>query len=800
MKRPQGLSHSQVQDRLVQWGKNEIVEKPRKTKAAILCDQVNNPLTWLLATAVGASFWLGDRVDAGLILLIMLLNTVLGWIQEYKAEEAVRKLKQLTGDSVRVVREGREMEIDVKELVPGDVVSLEEGERAPADGILILGAELEFDEAVLTGESLPVTKKAEATGDGNKVFKGTVVSKGKGWMEVAHTGMNTRFGQLADKLQQIQDEKTPLSKKLDKLSRVMAGAGIGAGLLVVAAMGWGQNNWHGGVFTGISLAVAVIPEGLPAVLAVTLALGVQQMARNKAVVRKMAIVEALGATTVIATDKTGTITQNRMEVKSVVLGNQIFDWDTKQTEHLYNLLEAGLVCNNAVFAADTGDQEWEIIGDQTEGSLVKWAKRRGMDIRGVKEGVPVIKEYPFDSAIRLMTVVAQKGDEQMVFSKGAPEQMWERCSFLAENGKTVKMTAKYREEIKKAHDELAGKGLRLLAVGFKKWDKETNRDKVESHLIWLGMVAIADPLRPETVEVLRLAREAGIRVMMITGDSKVTASTIAMEAGMISGGERVVSGEELDQMDDETLLAEIPHIPVFARVRPEHKLRIVKALQANGEIVTMTGDGVNDALGIKQANVGVAMGRTGSDVAKETADVVLLDDNLQTVVGAVEGGRVIVTNIVNSVKYLVSCNWGELVTILAAVAVGWETPLLPVQILWINLVTDGLPALALAVDSPDTQVMKGKVITDKREWFLTAREWQGVIVAGVVMAALALIAFGLWGRAGAFNSLVAVQLAAALMVRGFRRPNKGMLGAISIAVFLQVLISIHPALRSLFKL
>lgn len=795
-----GLTREQASERLARYGPNDLPVKRGKGRWGILVDQFKSPLVLLLGAAALVAGVVGDVVDSGLIVAIVVVNAILGWVQEYKADEAVKKLKKLGGGRVRVMRSGREEEVGTSEIVPGDRVYLEEGTRIPADGRMVSTVELEVDEAVLTGESLPVVKKAGRASE-EVVFSGTLVARGYGWMEVSATGGATRFGQLAYSLSTVVKEESPLAIKLDRLARLMVICGAVAcaavvGLVVVEGGGW-LAAWSGGV----SLAVAVIPEGLPTVLSVTLAVGVSKMARRRAVVRKMAAVEALGGATVVACDKTGTLTKNEMEVRQVEVSGKLLppgqrpgisDGDFRQ------MLLAGVLASTAIMG------EGGIIGDQTEGALLKLSHGAGLDPKAVGFGYAKVTEYPFDGRTRLMSTVVETGDEgEVVYVKGAPEAVWERCKWMMDNGQLTMLDKERRERIREHHDEMAKSGLRVLGLAYKKLEKgvaRVERAGVEKDLVYLGMAGIADPLRAETPEVLAAAQAAGVRVIIVTGDSELTAHRIARDAGLVGEGEEeVLTGEELAKISDEALVNQIRQIRVYARVSPEQKLRIVRVWQSLGEIVVMAGDGVNDALALKQADVGVAMGKTGTDVARETADVVLLDDNLRTILKAIESGRNIVLNISQSVKFLLACNLGEVVAILGAAALTSQSPLSPAQILWVNLVTDSLPALALAVDSGRPNLMIGRARGVGR-WLVGRAELGWMIGAAAVVGFTSLGAWLAWGRVGMFTAIVEVQMLVALAVRGFRRPNGYLVGAIALVLVLQTVILTVPGLRGMFKI
>src|SRR3989344_8165082 len=756
MRRFSGLTTEQAAQALAKYRPNILPQKKGRGRWGILADQFKSPLVVLLGAAAVVAEVVGETVDAALIVAIVLVNAILGWVQEYKADEAVKKLRNMGGGKVRVKRSGTETEIEAGAIVPGDIVYLEEGLRVPADGRIVNAVELEVNEAVLTGESMPVSKQADQE-KASDVFSGTLVAKGYGWMEVTATGGATRFGQLAQELSGVKKEDSPLTIKLERLAKLMVVLGAAACTIMVGLVVWRGGGWLTAWSGGVSLAVAVIPEGLPTVLSVTLARGVSRMARQKAVVRKMAAVEALGGAGVVACDKTGTITKNEMEVRQIEVNGELMSPGKRPDvadDSFRQLLLTGVLASTATM----GDKG--VIGDQTEGALLKLADEAGLDPRAVGHGYAKVKEYPFDSKTHLVSAVVETGDEgEVVYVKGAPEAVWERCKWTMDNGQLTIMDKQRLGAIREHHDEMAGSGLRVLGLAYKKLEKEVarvERDNVEKGLVWLGMVGIADPVRPEAKAVLDKARIAGVQVIIITGDSELTARSIAREVGLVGEEEEeVVTGEELSAMTDQALTSQLRQVKVYARISPEQKLRIIKAWQALGEVVVMAGDGVNDALAIKQADVGVAMGKTGTDVARETADVVLLDDNLETILKAVENGRNIVLNIAQVVKYLMACNLGEVITIMAAAAATSIPPFTPAQILWVNLVTDSLPALALAVDSDRTNMMAGQAQRGG-PWLVGRADLGWMIGAAGVVGMGSLGAFLGWGRAGGFSALVVV--------------------------------------------
>ena len=688
-----GLSGEEASALLKSHGFNEIAVKPRQTPLQIFVSQFKSILAVLLILASLASLFLGDLVDGVLILLIIAINGILGFIQEYKAEQAIAALGKMTVSSARVVRDGIEQKIESRELVPGDIIILEQGDKIPADCTLVHSTHFEVNEASLTGESLSVEKNHEKEST-NKIFLGTIVAKGRGRAFVTTTGMQTRFGQIAKKLSKIEDTATPLEKKINTLAKQLGFLAL-MGAITVFIVGYLYNHpLVQMVFTSISLAVAAVPEGLPTVITITLAVGMQRMARKKAIMRRLSSIEALGSITVIATDKTGTLTQNQMRVSKVWLNDS-----SDKTERL--LLEAGVLCNNASLVKNN-DKKLDFLGDTTEGSLLLYAASNDVDVEKLRKSGKLIEEFAFDPALKLMSVLWEKNGEKYVYTKGS----YESILTVSKNVDT--------EEIEKIHTEFASDGLRVIAVAYKKVHSiPKNRKEAEDGLVFLGLVGIADPPRDEVTGAIKIARLAGIRTIMITGDNELTARAIASKIGLLENGDEIITGKQLKALTDSELLNKLDLIRIFARTTPEQKLRLVTLLQKQGHIVAVTGDGVNDALALKQADVGVSMGITGTDVAKEASDMILTDDNYATLVTAIAEGRTIYTNIKASVKYLVGSNTGEVITVVTGIFLGLPLIFSPIHLLYINLVSDGLPAISLAMMPKHAGIMKGSVVRSK---------------------------------------------------------------------------------------
>ncbi len=712
-----GLSSTEAKKRLEKYGENALVEKKRKPLWLLFLGQFRDFMVLVLIAAALVSLALGESSDAALIIFVILLHGTLGFIQEYKAEQAFAALKKMVAVTTRVWRDNKLRMIDVREIVPGDAVLVEAGDRIPADGVFFEGSGFSCDEAMLTGESVPVHKKP-----GDKVFMGTLCGSGKGTVIVEKTAMNTEMGKIADMVQGVEEEQTPLEADFEKLGKTIA-AGVLALCFVIFVIGVLRGFEVFNMFiTSVSLAVAAIPEGLPAVVTIVLAVGVQRMARRRAIIRKLKAVETLGCTTVIATDKTGTLTRNEMVVRKIFANGRIIDVGgvgyqpkgdftekgkkAKLAAEDELLMRIGLLCNNAYLKEDE-KAGWQIIGDSTEGALVVLAAKNNMWREEVAAKYPEIASFPFDAARKRMATVHKQGRKKIAYVKGAPEAILSVSSFIARDGSVKKITAAEKRSILELNDKLAGSGHRTLAFAYCELDGVAlDVGKVEKDLVFVGIAAMIDAPREEVKDSIALCKSAGIKVIMITGDHPLTAKAIADELGVSNG--RIMTGGELDKLSDDELDRIVDGIGVYARVSPAHKLRIVGLLKRKGHVVAVTGDGANDAPALKKADIGVAMGITGTDVSKESADMVLSDDNFATIVAAVEEGRGVYDNIKKTVAYLFSGNIAEVAIIFFAIMLGFPLPLLAFQILFINLVTDGLPAIALSVEPIEKDVMKRK--------------------------------------------------------------------------------------------
>jgi Ca2+-transporting ATPase len=720
-----GLTKAEVERRLERDGPNEIRAAAHVSPWKILFQQFKNVLIVILLVATVASAFLGHGVETIAIAVIVMFAVVLGFIQEYRAERAIEALREMAAPTVIVIRDGREVEIAAKNVVQGDIIVLQAGDKVAADARLIESVNLQAEEAALTGESVPIHKKTEALPEGvlslgdrsNMVFGGTIITYGRGRGIVVATGMKTEVGSIAEMLQTVETGRTPLQRNLDKVGRVLAQAALAIVAVVVLAGLFRDEPLLEMFIFGIALAVAAVPEALPAVVTISLAIGVQRMVKRNALVRRLPAVETLGSTSVICSDKTGTLTRDEMTARRLRTHERVVaisgsgyepegelsrngsavDPSELETE----LLTAGaLVCDAHLVEGDEGI--WELKGDPTEGAIIVAAAKAGLSKLDLDERFPRVGEIPFTSESKRMTTLHTLGDAQVAYAKGAPEVILDSCSRQLTSRGEITLEETDRKAILEAVREMAGEALRVLAVAKK---TDATLEDAERDMTFLGLVGMLDPPRAEAQSAVARCKRAGIRVIMITGDHPLTAQSIAREIGLVRTG-RAVTGPELEAMSDEELANEVESIEVYARVSPAHKLRVVTALQDRGHTVAMTGDGVNDAPALKKADIGVAMGITGTDVSKEASAMTLLDDNFASIVAAVEEGRGIFENVKKYLMYLLSANIGEIGLVAGATLAGLPLPLTAVQILYVNLATDGLPALALSVDPPEDDLME----------------------------------------------------------------------------------------------
>ena len=718
-----GLTSDEVRRRLTEHGPNELPQVEGPTAWSILLAQLKNVLIIILVVATVLSAFLGEVLEAVVIAVILLFAILLGFVQEYRAERAMEALRRMAAPTARVLRDGHEQDIPARELVPGDLILIAAGSRIPADARLIEAASLKLNEAALTGESVPVEKHTEALSDPdlalgdrlNLVFSGTDVAYGRGQALIVATGTDTELGQITGMLQGVEEHRTPLQENLDKVGRVLA---IAAVIVVVLIAGLGVLRGEPPLqmfIFGVALAVAVVPEALPAVVTISLAIGVQRMVKRNALVRHLPAVETLGSTSVICSDKTGTLTRDEMTVREIWIDGNTFSVSGSgyepsgeieplagtdpETQVLDQLLAGAALACDAHLEQEEGT--WKLQGDPTEGALVVAAAKAGLDKEGLQSAKPRIGEIPFSSERKRMTTLHRAAEGTTAYAKGAVEVILDACDRCAGSGNPAALDPAARAKIEAAASGMAQKALRVLAVAYK---PDAQLETAEQNMIFLGLLGMIDPPRREAKEAIARCGQAGIKPVMITGDHPETAQAIAGELGILQGG-RVVVGRELDAMSDADLEADVAEIEVYARVSPAHKLRVVTAWQKQGHICAMTGDGVNDAPALKRADIGVAMGITGTDVSREAADMTLTDDNFASIVGAVEEGRAIFSNIKKYLMYLLSSNIGEIGLMAVATLAGMPLPLSAVQILYVNLATDGLPALALSFDPPEKDLM-----------------------------------------------------------------------------------------------
>ncbi|MEW6173652.1 MAG: cation-translocating P-type ATPase [Bacillota bacterium] len=847
-----GLSTHQVDKRLIEYGPNTLKERGPKSPWRILWEQLTAVMIIVLIIAAAASVFLHDYKDAAAILTIVILNAVLGFVQEYRAEKAMAALKRLATPAVKVRRNGEVQEISAVGLVPGDIFFLEVGGIVPADGRLLEAVNLRVQESVLTGESLPVEKNASflseddlTLGDRlNMVYKGTVVTYGRGIVVTTATGMDTELGRIAEMIQAVEAESTPLQRRMAALGRTLGIIAIVI-VAVVVTLGLLRGEDLKTMFlTGVSLAVAAVPEGLPAAVTIALALGAQRMLRRRALIRKLPAVETLGLVTKICSDKTGTLTENRMVVTTLALPaeeapGRIRDIDLPAEGQVLpdellspialGLLTAGALCNDALLSFNEKEDRHSYIGDPTEGALVVAAARTGMQKADLETFMPRVAEIPFTSERKRMTTIHRmienrskalsyvypwQSESFVSFSKGATGSILEICEKVWVDGSAQPMNKNRRDWIVEANNRLSGSGLRVLGVAFRNLGSlpaTAQEEEIERDFIFLGLIGMMDPPRQEAKEAVAVCRRSGIDPVMITGDHPLTALAIARELG-ITEKQKVITGQELEKLTPGELTEMVEDAAVYARVSPEHKLKIVEAFKLKGHVVAMTGDGVNDAPALKKADIGIAMGITGTDVSKEAADMVLLDDNFATIVAAAEEGRVIYDNIRKFLKYLMTTNFGEILVLFVGMLTAMPVPLAPLQILWINLVTDGLPALALAVEPAEREAMNRPPPDTKKGIFADGLGVH-ILWVGALMAVVSL-GLGYWAwqannntwQTMLFTTLALSQLGHVMAIRTGKvslfkagiLSNKPMFGAVVLTVALQITVIYVPWFRDIF--
>lgn len=767
-----GLAKEEAKKRVEKYGYNELKEKEKETLLTKIIRQLKDFLIIILVIASIVSWLVGEGADAVVIIAIVIINAVLGVLQEGKAEKALEALQKMSAPNARVYRDGHVEIIPAKNLVPGDVVLIEAGDSIPADLRLFESVNLKVEEASLTGESVPVDKDAAKAFDAetplgdrvNMAYMSTIVTYGRGKGIVVSTGVNTQIGRIAEVIQSFQEETTPLQLKLNEL-----GKWLGIICLVICAFVFAIGFIRGGdvlemFLVAVSLAVAAIPEGLPAVVTIVLALGMKRMVQRNAIVRKLLAVETLGCVNVICSDKTGTLTQNEMTVVRAFSGGTVYKVtgkgysptgeysvdgnkvDPASDAGLKLLLSSGVLCNDSTLEQKDEDEDlWGIVGDPTEGALVVAGAKAGFEKIQMNEDYCRVEEIPFDSARKMMTTFHKDFVKNKIvsFTKGAPDIILARCTKININGSIKNLTDDIRNQIAKVNSEFAGEALRVLAFTYREYDNipdSINSDNIENDLIFIGLMGMIDPARVEAFEAIKICKEAGIKPVMITGDYKDTAVAIAKDLGLMDENAEVLTGADLDKISDEELMRRIENISVYARVSPDHKVRIVETLRKKGHIAAMTGDGVNDAMALKKSDIGVSMGITGTDVAKGTADIILMDDNFATIVSAVEEGRIIYSNIRKFVFFLLSCNVGEILIVFMSILFNLPIPLIPIQLLWVNLVTDSFPALSLGTEKGDPDIMKQKP-RDTKEPILNKSMIFGIAVQSVALLVSVLLAY-----------------------------------------------------------
>lgn len=781
-----GLSSSEAIAGLLKYGKNEIPHSNPKTPLKMLLGQLPTLMNGLLGMAALFSFLFSDLVDGFFILATICINSIFTFIQEYKAEKTLESLIDFTPQQVNVLRDGKEQPIAATQIIPGDVVILREGDKIPADGVLLQATALEIDESAFTGESLPVRKEQN-----DLCLMGTLLIKGRGTLLIQATGGKTRFGQIAQTMGTIKTTKTLLERQLADLGKLLTVLAITtAGIVVTLGILRGQETTTL-VLTAVSIAVAAIPEGLPLVLTVALAIGTNRLAHKKALVRKLQAVETLGAIQILLTDKTGTLTENSMRVKKI--------WTPYKQVPTQMYLAATLGNTATLLAKDSG--KFDIVGDKTDGALLLWAKESPIQASALIQAGKVVDEFVFDVITKTITTVWKKDSKQFVFVRGAPEAIIARCDF----------TAVEKIQLTEAYQALAKEGLRTIAFGYKEGavSSRTNREQYESHLTLLGFIGIYDPPRKEVPDAIHRAQTAGIRTIMVTGDNEMTALKIAKEIGLINSSSDVITGEQLRLLSDEEAIKILLKIQIIARSLPEDKLRVATLLQAQGFTVGVTGDGVNDALILKKADVGIAMGESGTDVAKEASDIIITDDNFSTIIRAVEEGRTIYHNILQAIIYLVTSNLSEICLIVFATALNLPAILLPTQILWINLATDGFPALALATDKTSHAVLNDPPRNTKIP-LITKSRLVRIVAIGTGLAGTLVLFYSilldhtpvLVARTIVFDGLIVSHLLLALLIRGrsLRTLSPLFISTILITLVVQTIITFTPFFQRLFQI
>lgn len=732
-----GLSTKEAEKRQSTYGLNELSHKKKSSPILIFLAQFNDFIVWVLIAATVISGLMGDTADAITILIIVVVNAIMGFVQEYRTEKSLEALKELAAPTCKVIRDGVLKVINSIEVTIGDLIILEAGDRIPADGTFIESSGIMIDESLLTGESVGVSKDSRK--GKNQGFMGTTVLKGRGILLIDSIGMNTEMGKIANLLDNIEEDKSPLRERLDSLGKILVALCLTI-CAVVTVLGILRGNEITEMFLlGVSLAVAAIPEGLAAIVTVALALGVSRMLKKNALVRKLPAVETLGCTSVICSDKTGTLTQNKMTVKEIYINGKIHDLDKDQLTNHSTIMKALVYCNDCNYDFNIKNIDKALHGDPTETALIKAFFKDVNLLKSFVSNAKRIYDIPFDSSRKMMSVIVREGTKEVCYMKGAPERVIDKCSHILENGTIKPLTTQKKNQVASYIEAMSNRALRCIAAAYKESNLVKN-ESLENNLIFLGVAGSIDPPRVEVRDAVLKCKLAGIQPVMITGDHKNTALAIAKSINICNTDDQAMTGEEIETISDEDLMKKVKNVRVFARVSPHHKLRIVKAFKKQNNIVAMTGDGVNDAPAIKEADIGIAMGISGTDVTKEAASMVLMDDNFATIVSAVEEGRVIYDNIRKFIRYLLSCNLGEVLTMFLASLFYLPNPLTPIQILFVNLATDGLPAIALGVDPADKDIMMQQP-REKGEGIFARGLWSKIVVRGCLIGICTLLSF-----------------------------------------------------------
>ncbi|MFD3157459.1 calcium-translocating P-type ATPase, PMCA-type [Haloimpatiens sp. FM7330] len=805
-----GLTEDEVEKRIKSYGLNKLNNGKKVSPIGIFLEQFNDFIIWILIGATIISGFMNEKADAITILIIVIMNAVLGFIQEYKTEKSLEALKKLAAPTAKVKRNGKLMVVNAEYLVPGDIIILESGDRIPADCELIKSNNIIVDESLLTGESVGVEKSLN--GKNRSVYMGTIILTGKGMAKVLGTGMNTEMGKIAHMLDNIENKKSPLKERLAHLGKVL----VILCLVVCAAvtiMGIirGQDAYQM-FLLGVSLAVAAIPEGLAAIVTVALALGVSRMLKRNTLVRKLPAVETLGCTSIICSDKTGTLTENKMTVKAIYFNNKMYNLDKEDIPQNDKLVKAFTYCNDCNFDFKNRKLDKSLFGNPTETALIKAFFKDTKSLEKFVKGGERIREIPFNSDRKMMSVIIKEGIKCNSYVKGAPERIIERCKYILVNNEVRLFSSNYKKQVYDSVEKMSYDALRCIAGAYK--EKVENKKNMENDLIFVGVAGIIDPPRKEVKDAVLKCKVAGIKPVMITGDHKNTAYAIGKQVEICNDINQVITGKELDALSDKELEKKINKITIFARVNPNHKFRIVKAFKKKGHIVAMTGDGVNDAPAVKEADIGISMGVSGTDVTKEASSMILMDDNFATIVSAVEEGKVIYNNIRKFIRYLLSCNLGEVLTMFLSSLFYLETPLLPIQILFVNLATDGLPAIALGVDPKDEDIMFERP-REKNESVFSRGLKEKIMLRGSLIGICTILSFlggKLYGmdlatcRTLALGTLIMSQLIHVFECRSEKHSifeiklftNPYLVGAVMVSIAMLLLIIYIPFLQKVF--